>query len=176
MTVGENIRKLRKERGLTQKQLGEMCGIAESNIRKYEADKQNAKIETIEKIAQALGVPIRAIKENITWNEYRDTEELKQLERSSLPFEGMEVSLENVFGAIEEKWLMGETGWQRSYYLVGKAPNTFVLYESNIEALVKATEALIPSLVDRMKDTRPEAEIVQEILAELNQMKPPEDF
>ncbi len=55
MTVGENIKRLRKERGLTQKQLGEMCGIAESNIRKYESDKQNAKIETIEKIAQALG-------------------------------------------------------------------------------------------------------------------------
>ena len=53
MTVGENIKRLRKERGLTQKQLGEMCGIAESNIRKYEADKQNAKIETIERIAQA---------------------------------------------------------------------------------------------------------------------------
>ena len=56
MTVGENIRKLRKERGLTQKQLGEMCGINEANLRKYESDKQNAKIETIERIAQALEI------------------------------------------------------------------------------------------------------------------------
>ena len=85
MTVGENIRKLRKERGMTQKQLGEMCGIKEANIRKYELDKANPKIETIERIAQALGVPIRAIKENITWEEHKNTEEIRQLERSALP-------------------------------------------------------------------------------------------
>lgn len=174
MTVGENIRKLRKERGLTQKQLGEMCGIKEANIRKYELDKANPKIETIERIAQALEVPIRAIKENITWEEHKNTEEIRRLERSSLPFEGMEVSLEKVFGAIEGKWVMGETGWQRPYWVVGKAPNTFVLYEPDVEALVKATEAMLPSLVERMKDTRPEAEIVQEILTELNQMEAPE--
>lgn len=56
MTVGENIKRLRKERGLTQKNLGELCGIAEPNIRKYENGKQNPKLETIEKIATALGV------------------------------------------------------------------------------------------------------------------------
>lgn len=174
MTVGENIKKLRKKRGLTQKQLGELCGIKEANVRKYELDKANPKIETIERIAQALEVPIRAIKENITWNEYQDTEELKRLERSTLPFSGMEVSLEKVFGAIEEKEVMGDTGWTQPYWLVGKAPNTFVLFEPDIEALVKATEAMLPSLVERMKDTRPEAEIVQEILDGLNQMKAPE--
>lgn len=57
MTVGENIKRIRKERCLIQKKLGELCGIAESNIRKYENGKQNPKIETIEKIADALGVP-----------------------------------------------------------------------------------------------------------------------
>lgn len=56
MTVGENIKRLRKERGLTQKNLGELCGIAEPNIRKYENGKQNPKLETVEKIATALGV------------------------------------------------------------------------------------------------------------------------
>lgn len=79
MTVGENIRKLRKERGLTQKQLGELCGI-------NEADKQNAKIETIEKIAKALGVPIVKIKEDLTWAEHQNTEEFKQLEQSTYLF------------------------------------------------------------------------------------------
>ena len=56
MTVGENIKRLRRERGLTQKNLGELCGIAEPNIRKYENGKQNPKLETVEKIATALGV------------------------------------------------------------------------------------------------------------------------
>lgn len=56
MTTGENIRRIRKERGLTQKQLGELCGINEANIRKYELGNQNPKIDTIQKIAIALGV------------------------------------------------------------------------------------------------------------------------
>lgn len=56
MGVGDNIRLIRKERGLTQKQLGKLCGIAEPNIRKYENEKQKPKLETLEKIASALGV------------------------------------------------------------------------------------------------------------------------
>ena len=35
MTVGENIRRIRKERGLTQKQLGELVGASEAYIRAY---------------------------------------------------------------------------------------------------------------------------------------------
>lgn len=58
MHVGENIRKLRRKKGLTQKRLGEICGIAEPNIRKYENGKQNPKLETVEKIASALEVPV----------------------------------------------------------------------------------------------------------------------
>lgn len=56
MTVGEKIKAIRKERGFTQKKLGELCGINEANIRKYELGKQNPKIETIDKIASALGM------------------------------------------------------------------------------------------------------------------------
>ena len=59
MTVHENIRKIRKEKNLTQKQLGDLCNpkIAEANIRKYELGKANPKVETLERIAAALGVP-----------------------------------------------------------------------------------------------------------------------
>ena len=63
--TGDKIRKLRKEKGLTQKQLGELCGIADSNIRKYESGKQNPKLETLQKIARALDVPITALRADI---------------------------------------------------------------------------------------------------------------
>lgn len=58
MSIGLKIKNLRKKRGLTQKQLGERCGIADSNIRKYENGQQNPKIETLRKIADALNVTI----------------------------------------------------------------------------------------------------------------------
>lgn len=173
MTVGQNIKAIRKERGLTQKELGEACGIDEANIRKYELGKANPKIETVEKIAKALGVPIVRIKEDLTWAEHQNTEEVKQLERSTLLFEGIVVALEEIYGTVQEKSIMGETGWERPYWLVGKAPNSFILYEDDIEALVKSAKASIPALVDRLKDTRPEAEVIQEIASELNQMEPP---
>ena len=50
MTVGERIRNARKNAGLTQKQLGEKCGIAEPTIRRYELGKLNPKYETLQKI------------------------------------------------------------------------------------------------------------------------------
>lgn len=56
--TGDCIRKYRTEKGLTQKKLGEMCGIADSNIRKYEAGNQNPKLETLQKIANALEIPV----------------------------------------------------------------------------------------------------------------------
>lgn len=56
MTVAENIRRMRKEKGLTQKQLGDLCEpkMADSTIRQYELGLRNPKIETLTKIADAL--------------------------------------------------------------------------------------------------------------------------
>lgn len=79
MTIGENIRKFRKERNLTQKQLGERCGIDEANIRKYELGNANPKFETIQKIAKALEVYLGDIYEDgnlpnsKTFDEYYQT-------------------------------------------------------------------------------------------------------
>ena len=58
MTIGERIKKIRKEKGLTQKSLGEKCGINEVQIRHYEIGKSTPKISTIEKIASGLGVSV----------------------------------------------------------------------------------------------------------------------
>ncbi len=56
--TGSKIKELRKEKGLTQKQLSEKCGMYESQIRKYENGNANPKIETLQKIAGALEVPL----------------------------------------------------------------------------------------------------------------------
>lgn len=56
MTIGERIKQTRKEKGMTQKQVAELCGMADSAIRKYESGSQKPKLETLCKIASALGV------------------------------------------------------------------------------------------------------------------------
>lgn len=56
MSIGDNIRKLRLERGLTQKQLADSCGVADATIRAYELGKANPTTKTTAKIAKALDV------------------------------------------------------------------------------------------------------------------------
>lgn len=56
MNIGERIRAIRKSKGMTQKQVAEECGMADSAIRKYESGSQKPKLETLQRIATALNV------------------------------------------------------------------------------------------------------------------------
>lgn len=64
MTIGEKIKELRLKKGLTQKKLGDMCGLADSAIRRYERGGAKPKYETLAKISAALGIPIEEILPN----------------------------------------------------------------------------------------------------------------
>ncbi len=57
MTTGERIREVRKERGLTQEELGKMIGVQKAAINKYETGiVVNLKRSTVSAIARALDV------------------------------------------------------------------------------------------------------------------------
>ncbi|MCH3916950.1 MAG: helix-turn-helix domain-containing protein [Spirochaetia bacterium] len=61
MTIGENIRRIRKERGLTLKQLGDEVGVSEAYIRAYETGRRNPKQQSLEALAKALHVNVEAL-------------------------------------------------------------------------------------------------------------------
>ena len=54
MTVGENIMVVRKQRGLSQGELGKLVGTSGDIIGRYERDKITPSIEVIIKIADTL--------------------------------------------------------------------------------------------------------------------------
>lgn len=56
MNTGEKIKKLRKEKGLTQLQLAEKCGMYDSGIRRIENSGKTPTVTTLQKIADALEV------------------------------------------------------------------------------------------------------------------------
>lgn len=58
VTVGEKIRSSRVNAGLTQKELGDKMGVDSATVGKYERGILNPKLQTLEKIAAALGVTI----------------------------------------------------------------------------------------------------------------------
>lgn len=55
-TVIDNIKRIRKEKGITQEQLAEACNTATSYIGLMEIYKNVPKLSTIERIASALDV------------------------------------------------------------------------------------------------------------------------
>lgn len=86
MPTGIRIKEIRRNKGLTQKQLGEKCHIAESTIRRYESGNLNPKIETLQKIAAALGCDL---------SELMDSEEYK--------LHNIEVAIKKANDAATEK-------------------------------------------------------------------------
>ncbi|MCR4648026.1 MAG: helix-turn-helix domain-containing protein [Lachnospiraceae bacterium] len=56
MTVGENIRRIRKEKGMTIKELAEIVGISDTYMRFYENGQRFPKKDAMKRIADALGV------------------------------------------------------------------------------------------------------------------------
>lgn len=175
MTTGQKIRFLRKEKGLTQKKLGQMAGIDEANIRKYELDKQNPKIETLEKIAAALEVPLAVLVENLSWETWQQTDEAAKVEKSATAMQGIIDFLVDIYGTVEEKTVSNEVG-ECVYYLVGKGDNQFALHENVIVALYNITKATIPNIVELCKIN--ETQAIDE-LTELLKSLPgdiPEDF
>ena len=57
--LGEMIKSVRKERKLTQEQLGELIGVQKSQISKLERNTKNVTIETILKVFRALKANVK---------------------------------------------------------------------------------------------------------------------
>ena len=58
LSTGMRIKLARVEAGLTQKELAEKLYIPYQSINQWERGKRNPKLETLRKIANALGIPL----------------------------------------------------------------------------------------------------------------------
>lgn len=69
--IAHQIYKLRKERGLTQKELAKMIGVSQSNIARIEnADYNHYTSTTSYKVAKGLGAPEQTNKPNDAYNSF----------------------------------------------------------------------------------------------------------
>ncbi|MFW2490950.1 helix-turn-helix domain-containing protein [Clostridium chromiireducens] len=58
MNIGNNIKLLRKNKGLTQKQLADMINVSVVTIQNYENGRREPNMETLQKISNSLGVKL----------------------------------------------------------------------------------------------------------------------
>lgn len=65
MTVGDNIKRIRIQRGLTQKKLGSLLEISASTIRSYELGRRVPKGTKLQDIADALNVNVEVLESSV---------------------------------------------------------------------------------------------------------------
>ena len=80
-TIGDAIRNERKKCNITQKELAERLGVSASMIAQYETGKRKPKLETMRKLAEALGVPMGYLVAN--WSDYSTSEIITDLKEDS---------------------------------------------------------------------------------------------
>jgi len=55
-TIGDNIKKIRKEKHITQRVLGDIVGVSNTYLSDMEVGRTNPSIKTLKKIAKGLEV------------------------------------------------------------------------------------------------------------------------
>ena len=78
MKVAENIKAIRKQKGLTQKQLAELIGVSVGAIQQFEYGKIVPKMDTLLLMSNKLHVSPKEINPDIKWDDYIDTESLSK--------------------------------------------------------------------------------------------------
>lgn len=56
--IGQRVADLRKDAGMTQRQLGDACGLQNSHIARIEKGRYSVGFDTLQAIAEALGCTV----------------------------------------------------------------------------------------------------------------------
>lgn len=91
MTTGQRIKSERLKAGLTQKELGKRLGIAYQSVAQWENGLRNPKLETLQRIADALNVSL--------WTFFPDGTEIT-----------LDGELFRVSGGIAARWIGSPAG------------------------------------------------------------------
>lgn len=173
MITGKSLQALRKRRGLTQKSLGDLCGVARDDIARYERGEVRPRRENVRKIEEALGEPVAFIQDGLCWSEAEPPEDWEAQSGRALLYRGILQTLEEAYGGLRAGTFKDSQGRTRPFYTVGVPPDSFVLYESDLAKLAEAVLSVAAPLIEHMKDVRPERAVIQEIFAGFDGGFPP---
>ena len=84
MSIGQNLKNLRKEKKLSQKELAELANITERTIYNYEKEKQVPKPRIINKLAMALNVTADTLVNGTPLNIQKTSQEYIYYEKDML--------------------------------------------------------------------------------------------
>lgn len=100
--VGQRIRNYRTQKGLSQEKLAELSGCHPTYIGQVERGEKNATLESIEKIAAALELPLEKLFEKLGENNLQKSERNIPLECYELLSSKTKSEQEQIFRIILE--------------------------------------------------------------------------
>ncbi len=142
--IGENIKKLRQVKNLTQQAFADLFEVSRGNISSYEEKRAEPKIETISQIAKYFSIPIsHLIEKNLTVNEilhfdnyFEEADMLRNVKNlSAIPFLSREViqAKKELFSNLEN--------YPSIYFPIYNSHQFIALeYSSNIASPIDFTE------------------------------------
>ncbi len=155
MPIGDNIKRIRRGKGLKQKELAKKLRVSEVMISQWENGNRIPKTDTLEKIASALGVaPIELMKGNPLWEEFDRqnphlAEEVKQLGekeqatssffepyRFTVKYDIIKYHLENEDDPESREAVADEWGW-----ILSKDESSAIFTEEELAELQREAKA-----------------------------------
>ncbi len=119
MQIGEKIRKIRKFRGISQREFEEMAGLGKNRLAQYESGYRIPRLELLDKMAKLLDVSLLSLKEVngedpyeimeiFFWLEEASPEVIVLFQMNSMRGETAEHFPEEVLYRDDEKWTIRE--------------------------------------------------------------------
>lgn len=151
MSIGEQIRKYRKESGISQKELGRRLGISQQQIAQYENGTRIPKIETINSIAGALGVGTKRLYPEFSREEWEKTDTYQNGKRKyDTAIKGIAAMLSYKYENIQE-----ETFEDESFYTVTENGETHILSSLTLSWILNCLIDMLPPLYELAKNVPP---------------------
>lgn len=103
--IGAELQTIRVQKGLTVRELGEMCGMQYSSIVKIENGKYNVSVDILGKVAEALGYKLTFEKKSMQHNSM--CEAVNRLQQGNLTLGELRTILGDKY---PNTWVMRDTG------------------------------------------------------------------
>ena len=154
-TFGEKLKTLRMMHNLSQRELGQrMGGIKQQTIAQYEKKEKAPKLETVLKIADALGINPNVFYDDLSQEEHENILETKAKRADKDNFNNVIEILANINDVFY--WYAED----EDLYFFGTNEKVFALKPKSIQAIQKAIEGFITPIVEKLKIIEPLYELL----------------
>ena len=154
-TFGEKLKTLRIMHNLSQRELGQrMGGIKQQTIAQYEKKEKAPKLETVLKIADALGINPNVFYDDLSQEEHENILETKAKRADKDNFNNVIEILANINDVFY--WYAED----EDLYFFGTNEKVFALKPKSIQAIQKAIEGFITPIAEQLKIIAPLYELL----------------